>query len=147
MTWSRTRRRPPKPDVPAWPAERTGTRVLLEVSDPGVREGLERGLSAKGYQVLTCGGPDLDPDVGVTCPVLRQERCPAVSDADVVVSTLSLTRPVTRMIQRRIAREGRPPLILGAPQDVVASHGDGMTPHQVFPVGPDAVARLVDSVT
>lgn len=147
MSWSRTSRRPPKPSVPEWSNERTGTRVLLEVPDPLVRDSLERDLAARGYQVLACGGPSLEPDEGVTCPVLRQERCPAVSGADVVVSTMSLTRPITRLIQRRVARYGHPPLILAAPEHVVDTHGDGMTPYQVFPVAPEAVARMVEAVT
>lgn len=146
MGWMSRRQDVPE-DPPSWPDEpATGRRVLVEHPDPSVRTILQRDLTERGYDVLTCGGPRPVGEPHAPCPLLRQAPCPAVEDADVVVSGLSLTEHISRMTLRRIARRGTPPLVLMAPAAVVDEHGDEMTPHHVFPVSGAAVARAIDEV-
>jgi hypothetical protein len=98
---------------PSWSTVWRGTRVLVEHADPVVREELVDDLRARGYDPIGCGGP---ADRG-QCPVLSQEPCPAVQQADAVVTGLVDDRP-GRMIARTMLdlAPGRPLLLAGSPE-------------------------------
>lgn len=118
----RTRRVPPR-----WETTARGRRVLVEHTDPRVREALALRLEEHGYRVLTCPGPDRD--MGVTCPVLRDATCPAVEEADAVISALDPTDPTSGALVEGIHRT-RPhlPVLTGedlhitTPPDQAGSH-------------------------
>jgi hypothetical protein len=106
---SRTTRAPAPP--PSWSTAWRGERVLVEHADPEVREELLSDLRARGYDPIGCGGPAAREH----CPVLSQEPCPAVQQADAVVTGLVDDRP-GRMIARAMLdlAPGRPLLVTGA---------------------------------
>lgn len=72
-------------EPPAWGARTGQRRVLIEHADAGTRQRLESGLRARGYDTLACPGPDQRDG----CPLLGQTICPAVAQADVVVTGLA----------------------------------------------------------
>jgi hypothetical protein len=79
---------------------------------------LERRLKASGYDALSCAGP-VDETNKVSCPLLRQEPCPAVDGADAIVSGLDFRRDANRLVAARIAK-ARPdcPLLLDTPDHI-----------------------------
>lgn len=82
-------------DVPRWGHEGR-PRALVEHPVGAVRERLAEDLRRRGYAVLTCAGPE----AGTGCPELVQWACPAVEEADLVVSSFDDLRG--RMVVRRI---------------------------------------------
>ncbi|HVM53421.1 MAG TPA: hypothetical protein VM262_09510 [Acidimicrobiales bacterium] len=66
--------------TPTWPAGGARRRLLVEV--PGGRWHGTAAARAAGFDVITCCGPRGEP---ARCPALHGERCPLVTDADVVV--------------------------------------------------------------
>ena len=70
---------------PAWEARTGRRRVLIEHADAATRQRLETGLRARGYDTLSCPGPGQRDG----CPLLGQTICPAVAQADVVVTGLA----------------------------------------------------------
>ena len=96
-----------------WP-ERTGRRrVLIEHADPDTRQRLETGLRAHGYDTLACPGPGQRGG----CPLLGQTICPAVAQADLVVTGLADDGP-GRVVATTIGYHypDRPLLIEGGPE-------------------------------
>lgn len=71
--------------------------MLVEHSEPAMREVLARRLQEHGYRVVTCAGPG-GTDPAVVCPMLRDAVCPAVDGADAVVFALDPGRPTTARI-------------------------------------------------
>ena len=109
----RPRTTPPPP--PSWSTVWRAARVLVEHADPEVRAELVADLRARGYDPIGCGGPTERDQ----CPVLSQEPCPAVQQADAVVTGLVDDRP-GRMMARTmldLAPE-RPLLVVGSPEVV-----------------------------
>lgn len=124
------RRRISRVFAPAWGPERAGTRVLLEHPDGAVRTVLQGRLAELGYDVLTCAGPEGD----VGCPLLRQQPCPAVDEADVVVTGL-VNGLVGRMITRRIRRRRPEVLVVAeATEHLARQHEVLADVHLVHPV-------------
>lgn len=78
--------------MPTFP-ERTDPvpRIVIEDADPDARQRAARALRRSGYQVAVCGGPDTLSRR--RCPLEEGSRCPAVSDADVVISSLPSDDP------------------------------------------------------
>jgi hypothetical protein len=112
-------------EAPTWPSgrEEAHSRVLVEHPDPAAQHAVAVGLRRRGYEVVTCGGPLASGMTETACPLLRDERCPAVDGADVVVSGLSLAIDAERAIIRRIAADpcaGR--LLVDTTPDKVADH-------------------------
>lgn len=93
---------PARSTPPRWEDELPGRRVLVEHRDPQVRAVLERVLEEHGYGVLTCAGPEGTQEPP-GCPVLRDEACPAVAGADVVVSALDARHPWSDRVAEQIA--------------------------------------------
>lgn len=146
MRWH-LRHRDPTTPVPEWDGPPDGTRVLLEHPDPGVRGIVEDDLTAQGYEVLTCAGPGAAGESGTPCPVLRQETCPAVAGADVVVTGLPLQDARARLIVHRISRDDPDrPLIVEAPNQLVERYGHGAIEHHLFPLRMAPLSRMLDAV-
>lgn len=143
----RRSRRPQRTEPPHWPDGRGGVRVLVEHSDPVIRDILERGLGDRGYEVLGCAGPRPDVDGAVSCPLLHQEHCPAIDGADIVVNGLRLETVITRMGLRR-ARTQRPelPFIVEAPEWVVEEHDGELTDAFLYPLTIGWLTRLIDEL-
>lgn len=135
---------------PRWPEVDggEGTRVLVEHADPVVGDILERELRARGYEVLTCAGPRPDAEDAVSCPLLHQEHCPAIDDADIVVNGLGLQDVNTRMMLRR-ARTQHPdlPVIVQAPDSIVEDHDGDLADAHLYPMAVERVVRLIDEHT
>jgi hypothetical protein len=72
-----------QPDVPVWPRETTGFRVLVECEDPAVQDGVERALRTAGYVTAACAGPTSRSSG--ECPLVVDGRCGLVEDANVIV--------------------------------------------------------------
>ena len=133
--------------APRWEGEKSAARVLVEHPDPLLREGIREVLTDAGYEVVTCGGPHASDVPGASCPLLRQEPCPAVNGADVVFSGLKLRDQVSRMILRRIAKDPCRPLVLTAPQREVDEYVPDVTDHVVFPLGSRRIVQQIDELT
>jgi hypothetical protein len=134
--------------APRWPARGTGTtRVLFEHPDDHVREIISDKLQERGYEVLTCSGPGTPGSGQLSCPLLQQERCPAVSGADVIVSGLPLREPIARLILRRTKRDARGrPVIVVASQREADAHGNGLIDHRVSPLTVSELTEALDSL-
>lgn len=134
------RRRSPRelddPGPPRWLTPYETPRILIEHADPEVREPLVEALTARGFDVISCAGPQ----EGSSCPLLRQEPCPAVDGADAVVTGLTGS-PTGRVIARRIRRQD--------PDRILVVEGDehhlrdlaNGTVHALFPLEADAIAN------
>lgn len=125
---------------PAWGPE-AGPRVLLEHRDVVVQDVLREALEGAGFDVRTCGGPE-----GRGCPVLRQEPCPAVEEADVVVSGLvgtTLGRVIARRVRRRHPDR---PLLVEATEWLGEQLGDDVCTARIYPLLPEALCEAVAAV-
>lgn len=103
--------------APHWPEDHTpaATRVLVEHPERIAQGHLERGLRERGYEVLTCGGPEAAGPVRTQCPILAGESCPGVEGADVIVSSLHLGGAQEGLLVQRLAENlSGPPMILEA---------------------------------
>lgn len=98
---------------PAWEARTGRRRVLIEHPDAATRQRLETALRDRGYDTLACPGPGQRDG----CPLLGQTICPAVAQADVVVTGLAEDGP-GRVVATTIRYDypGRPLLIEGGPE-------------------------------
>lgn len=99
-------------ELPGWPPERSGRRVLVEGGGgqwPGEDE-----AAAAGFEVLACAGPGSCRDA---CPLLRGERCQLVDGADAVVMVSSTTGPLWDEI-RQVHRRDHPevPVVVESPR-------------------------------
>lgn len=138
--WDRTRR----PDPPSWGrAPWTRPRVLIEHGDPVARDVLGTSLSERGYDVLMCAGPADEHD----CPLLRSEPCPAVEDADVVVTGLLGTDRGRRIAQR--IREDHPDhrMVVEATEWMARQCRTGTADVRLYPMLEDHLAATVDTLS
>jgi hypothetical protein len=135
--------------VPHWPMDRehASVRVLVEHPDPLAQHILAVGLRELGYEVVTCGGPTAEGLTKVSCPVLRQEACPAVDGADVIVSSLPIGGP-EGIIVRRIAKDpGAPPIVLEATTWQISQYlEDVVAACSVYPLSVEVAANAVSEV-
>lgn len=125
--------------------EMTGRRwhVVIENPDDGAARAQMEALEAEGLSVRRCGGPDATGDLG--CPVLREERCPLIEAADVVVHDLDLDDPEHRRVLTGL-RVTHPevPVVLEVPQSTARQHADVL--QGVAVVYPYDMDRLVQAV-
>lgn len=77
---------PPPAAVPQFTSRRTRPRAVVEDRDVVARRELERRLRSEGYDVVGCCGPESLSRR--RCPVEERGICPAIAEADVVVTTL-----------------------------------------------------------
>jgi hypothetical protein len=99
------------------------TRVVIEDADGAGRWAAERCLKGVGYAVVSCGGPDLL--ARRRCPLEEDVDCPAIADADVVVSTLRLGDRRERAVIAGIrARYPDTPLVIQATPMAAHRHRD-----------------------
>lgn len=141
-----------RPSLPVWPLHRKGMRVLVEHSDPAVRDILARKLTDRGYEVLTCMGPNPQPcdgPLGPPCPLLRQERCPAVNQAEAVICGLDFRNDLNRLVARRHARyhPTRPLLIEGLRGVEDDNFAESIGASSVFRLGMKSVTSFLSEAT
>jgi hypothetical protein len=134
-------------DVPMWPRETTGLRVLVECEDPAIQDGVERALRTAGYATAACAGP-VSRRSG-QCPLVVDGRCGLVEDADVVVQAFDPVR--TDLAQVLAAIRNRYP---NKPVVIEVSTGTDVRDRDVvatchtlrFPLATDALVENVQSV-
>jgi hypothetical protein len=144
MSWRA--KRPVAEPVPRFGEDRDATvRVVVEIPDPGDRWVASKLLTEAGYEVVSCGGPS---DLDQRCPIELGEGCPAIADADVVVS--SLRADVVRhggILAGVRARYPDTPLIVEAPAMVAAAHPDVLAGCEVvFPFTAETLRTRIDAV-
>ena len=110
----------------AWEAgtwgDRVGwARVLVEDSDGAEREACEHALRKAGYDVASCGGPEV---MGHRyCPLVQTGECALVDGADVVYNNLRLGNPANRDVVRAHRNRARTPLVIEVPApDITRYH-------------------------
>ena len=118
------RRRHPALEPSAW-AESTGSRlrVLVEHHDPTIGLAIGNLLTAEGYDVSNCAGPD---DRGRRrCSLTAGEGCALGSEADVIVFGLNISDEADRAILREW-REGHPgiPVVVEIPTSRIPFYRD-----------------------
>jgi hypothetical protein len=146
---ARRRQGPERDPAPTWPqGGGSQPRVLIEHPDPEAQQGLAEGLRARGYAVLTCGGPRAAGVTDVSCPLLRQQHCPGVDDADVVVSGLPLANALERTIIRRIARSpgDRSLIVQMAPDDIEEHSSEWDVDATVAPLTVASLLRALEEL-
>ena len=123
------------PEPPRFPgAPRTAPRVVVENFDYAERYMELEILRVSGFEVVGCGGPD---ELFVRgCPLLVGNDCFAITDADLVISSLRLEDPADEQIIRSIReRYPRTPLIVEAPPAVVERFTDVLEGcHTLYPL-------------
>ena len=138
----RLRRTAHTPTLASWP-ERTGrARVLVEDTDPASAWAAQHLLERQGYDVAVCGGPEA---LG-GCPLVEEGCCPLAQDADVVFTSLRLSRPGNRQVVEAVAaRWPDRPLIVEATRPDADTHADLLDGCRllVAPVTSKAVEREV----
>jgi hypothetical protein len=144
MSWRS--KRPTAAAVPRFDEERhAAVRVVVEIPDAGDRWVASELLTAAGYEVVSCGGPS---DLHRACPIELGEGCPAIADADVVVS--SLRADVARhggILAGLRARYPETPLIVEAPAMVATAHADVLEGCEVvFPFTAETLRTRIDEV-
>lgn len=126
---------------PRWVTPRSRPRVLVEYADDAVRGHLLRGLRLRGYDALGCPGPD----ARATCPLLHDRPCPAVAEADAVVTGL-VARPPGRAIATIIhALAPDRPLIAEGTQLMLHGLDERLQATPAFPLEVDEVADALDA--
>lgn len=152
LNWSKSTRDRDTDAVPHWPGERReqALRVLVEHPDPVALDHIARGLRARGYEVVGCGGPDpAGPVHTLSCPVLNGQVCPAVDGADVIVSGLAVEGSSEGLIVQGIAENpGSPPMLVEATDwQVQAAFGDPEALTHRYPLGSvDDVATAIEDL-
>ena len=145
----RRHRDPERRPAPTWPQDvGSKPRVLIEHADPVARQVLADGLRARGYAAVTCGGPRAVGLAEVSCPVLRQQRCPGVDGADVVACGLPLASPLHGIIVRRIARNrgDRSLIVEGAAREVEEHLGEYRVDGIVAPLAVESLVLALEEL-
>lgn len=103
-------------------------------------------LEEAGYDVVTCGGPrEL---TGERCPLPSGGSCPAVADADVLISSFRAQDPQGTEILGAIRRRyPDTPLIVEAPPAAVDSLGEVLEGcHVLYPLTGQRLLDAIDTV-
>lgn len=129
--------------APEWPADDTGTRVLVEATDGLTRDVVTRILSREGYAVAGCEGPEASDD---PCPLTVGKDCPGLAGADVVVQVMRQTDPRTAEVLIEIKRH-RPdlPVVVEVAAPTVDRSPELFEDCQILPQ-PMTAASLLDAV-
>jgi hypothetical protein len=137
-------RRTPPAGVPHFTTEARGrTRVVVEDVDEPSRLASERILRKAGFDVVGCGGPETISRR--RCPLEEGMECPAISDADVIVTALRLGADrMARVVAGIRDRYPDTPLVVRAPSMVAHRHRDLLQDARV--VGTHTPSVLVEAV-
>ncbi|HSK23180.1 MAG TPA: hypothetical protein VK906_08395 [Egicoccus sp.] len=133
--------------VPQFGSSSGGTpRVVVEERDPSLRRLAGDHLRRSGFEVASCGGPEQLSRR--RCPLEEGGRCPAIVDADVVVSSLRSDTPrhvaVVGALRRRYPGT---PLLIVAPPLIAHRHRRLLEGCHVVPrYGRSELARAIDSL-
>jgi hypothetical protein len=111
--------------------------VLVEDPDGAVQWACARNLTAAGYDVAVCAGPQ---GMGrKRCPAVTTGSCSLAAEADVIYSSLRWSDPGSRAVLTalRAACPGTP-LVVEAPQPQLAEHRELRVADVIVPVPADA---------
>lgn len=140
-------RRPHGQQLPEFTAPSTGRpRIVLENADGAERFIESRILTEAGYDVVGCAGPDELQDHH--CPVVEGGDCPAMLQADAVVTSFRVERPEGAAIVRSV-RQRYPglPVIVEAPPAAEERAGDVLDGcHVLFPLTEKRLLAKLDTV-
>jgi DNA-binding NtrC family response regulator len=127
--------------VPAFGSEPTEqVRVVIEHTDDAARFVEERVLRDAGYEVVGCGGPGELP--GAACPVTLGGDCPAVAEADIVVTSFRVESRAGAEILRALRRRyPEVPLVVEAPPAAVQRYPEEL--EGCYVIYPLTAERLV----
>jgi DNA-binding response OmpR family regulator len=97
-------------------------RVLIEHADESVGLELASILRGAGYAVAVCPGPEREEH----CPLTGPEGCAVAHGADLVVSSLGLSRPEAREVLTALRERcpATPILVVASPGESDASWPD-----------------------
>lgn len=113
-----------KPDVLEWPQHRSGrARVVIEEPDRAMQWALGQLLGEAGYETAFCPGPE--GLHGGRCPLVDRGECALAAGADVVISSLNLSKALNRDVVSAL-RQHMPdaPLVVEAPEPLVERNRD-----------------------
>jgi hypothetical protein len=97
--------------------------LLIESTEPGLDISDFTAFRNAGFEVSVCGGPATD---AAECPVVRDEPCPLLAEADVVLFDLD-SDPTTRsevLAAMRANRPGLPVVVRSNAPPGTAAHVD-----------------------
>ena len=132
----------------AWPDRRGRARVLVENAGGAERLALNAILAGAGYDVSVCPGPDTSR--GLLCPLVEDGGCRLAQGADVVLNSLSLSRPESRDVVRCLRSQvPDTPVIVEVPTPRATRYADILEGCQVepFPMTSGRVRQAVSQVT
>ena len=117
-------------------------RVVIETRRWAAAEALSAALRAAGLDPIVCTGPTRD---GGACPLLVEEDCPVLADADVVVYDLDLDRADDRAVLRALLRDhAGVPVVTERSHDEARRHEDVLEHCAVVvPYSPGRTAEAV----
>ncbi len=114
-------------------------RILIEDDRPALAISDFALFEQAGFDVAFCSGPGPDE---ATCPLLRGERCPALSGADAVLHGLDPRLGVARAIRRTLP--GTPVVVR---QRRLAGGSDDGEPDGCLPLAPEcSVPGQIDAL-
>ena len=117
-------------------------RVVIETRRWAAAEALSAALRAAGTRPIVCTGPTSD---GGACPLLVDEPCPVLADADAVVFDLDLDRDDDRAVLRTLVQDpAAPPVVTERSRDEARRHADVLERCTVVP--PYSPARTAQAV-
>jgi hypothetical protein len=119
--------------VPQFTSGGDRPRAVVEDADPTGRRATERELRREGWEVLGCCGPETL--ARRRCPVEEGRGCPAVRDADLVVTTLRDERGRLPGVLRGLREtHAEVPVIVRAPAHVAHARRRDLEGCEVHPV-------------
>jgi hypothetical protein len=117
-------------------------RVLIEVVEWAVGEATAGAFRTAGWDAAVCSGPGAH---ALHCPLIAQEGCDKVADADLVVTRISLddvrNRALIRMLGERAAVV---PVIVETPTPTAVRYRQDLVGCTVVPY-PARTAQLVEA--
>ena len=132
----------PPAAVPQFTVRHSGRpRVLVEDTELGPRRELERRLRKEGYDVVGCCGPETLSRQ--RCPIEELGPCPAVSEADVVVTVLrDDTDRLPQVLAGIRAQHPEVPVVVRAPGPIAHSQRHRLQGCEVQSLTDDPVAPV-----
>lgn len=126
------------------PREPGRPRVLVESTDMAERYSIASILSREGFDVVTCGGPEV---LGKPCPLISGAACQAVSSADTVFYRLDLPDAENEAILRALKSEAeKRPVVVEVPGPRADQMTELLEGCRVLRM-PASVAQMVAAIT
>jgi hypothetical protein len=142
MRRRRRRRGTTTVEPPRWSTPRVRPRLLLEHADVDVREPLADALTGRGYDVVTCAGPDQR----LTCPVLAGRPCYALDDADAVVTGLAFDDHGRAIVEHVVRTRPELPLVIEGTAAMLPDLDPTLLDRAVHPLTADTVVAALPAL-